>query len=259
MIEMLHHPTAIISKKARIGQNVKIGAFTIIEDDVEIGDNTEIRSNVVLANGARIGKDCRICNGAVIATEPQDLKFKNEPTVAIVGDRTVIREYVTINRGTTNTGQASVGSDCLIMTYSHIAHDCHVGNNVIMSNVTQLAGHVTIEDWVITGGVVKVHQFCKIGCHCMIGADVKIVKDVAPFLLVGTNPPKVDGVNKIGLSRRGFSSELIKEIDEFYRILFRSKYNTSSGISKFKERASIAPEIQHSIEFIESSERGVYR
>lgn len=253
------HQTAIVSKKALIGENVKIGAFSIIEDDVEIGDGTEIANNVYLSNGARIGKDCRIFSGVVVATEPQDLKFGGEKTLAIVGDRTVLREYATVNRGTKETGKTVVGKDCLLMAYIHVAHDCVLGDNIIMANAVQLAGHTHIEDWVIIGGVVKVHQFSNIGCHAMVGADVKVVKDVPPYTLVGDNPPKIDGINKIGLRRRGFSAQQIAEIEEFYKIINHSGMNISDGLVKYKERAEISDLMQHCINFIESSKRGVYR
>lgn len=253
------HPTAIVSPKAKLGENVKIGAFTHVEDDVEIGDNTVVRSSAVIANGSRIGRNNVICHGAVIGTEPQDLKYANERTFAKIGDRNTIREYATINRGTTATGETRLGSDCLIMTYCHIAHDCHLGSNIIMSNVTQLAGHVTIEDWVTTGGVVKIHQFCTVGKHTMIGADAKIVKDVPPFTLIGRVPPQVEGVNKIGLKRRGFSPELIREIIEFYDTVLFSGLNTTDGIKKYKQREIIVPEIEETIKFIENSTRGIYR
>lgn len=253
------HPTAVVSKKAKIGENVTIGAFTIIEDDVEIGEGTTVRSNVVLANGARIGKNVLIYNGAVIATEPQDLKFEGEKTYTFIGDRTVIREYATINRGTSATGKAVVGEDCFIMAYCHVAHDCVIGNHVIMANATQLAGHVHVEDWVTIGGVVKIHQFCRVGCHSMLGADVKIAKDVPPYTLVGSIPAKIDGINKIGLKRRGFSTELIAEIEDFYKTILYSGYNTNDGIKKFLERKQISNEVKACIKFIEESQRGIYR
>jgi UDP-N-acetylglucosamine acyltransferase len=256
----LIHPTAIVSEKATIGENVKVGPFSIIQDDVIIGDNTEIRSNVVLANGTRIGKDCVICNGAVIATEPQDLKFKGEATYAFVGDRTVVREFATINRGTDSTGVTKVGSDCLIMTYCHVAHDCTVGDNVIMSNLVQLAGHVHIEDWVVLGGVAKVHQFCTVGAHAMIGADVLLVKDVAPYTLIGRKPAQVEGINKVGLRRRGFENETINKIQAFYDTLLFSGFNNRDGIANYKaNNPEILPEVQGCISFIENSTRGIYR
>lgn len=255
----MHHNTAIISAKAKIGENVKIGPFTIIEDDVEIGDNTEIRSHVYLANGSRIGRDCRIHTGVVVATEPQDLKFGGEPTIAAVGDRTVLREFVTVNRGTSHSGLTSVGEDCLIMTYCHVAHDCRVGNFVIMANATQLGGHVHVDDWVNTGGVVKVHQFCRVGKHAFVGADVKIVKDVPPFTLIGREPAKVEGINKIGLRRRGFTREQIDSIEEFYKTILNSGLNISDGIKKITDKGNITKEVLDCIEFIKSSERGVLR
>ncbi|MBM2814629.1 MAG: Acyl-[acyl-carrier-protein]--UDP-N-acetylglucosamine O-acyltransferase [Ignavibacteria bacterium] len=256
----LIHSTAIVSPNAIIGTGVTIGAFTIIEDNVEIGDGTQIRSNAVIASGARIGKDCRIYNGAVIGTEPQDLKFKGCNSVAIIGDRTVIREYVTVNRGTEATLKTCIGEDCFVMAYAHIAHDCHLGSNIIVSNVTQFAGHCEVEDWVIFGGVVKVHQFSKIGCHSMIGADVKIAKDIAPYLMIGTNPPKVDGMNVIGLRRRGFSKEIIQQLDKFYTMIFHSGMNITDGIARFtSDTSEISKEVQHCIDFIGKSDRGIYR
>lgn len=259
MIELIH-PTALVSEKATIGENVKVGPFSVIEDDVIIGDNTEIRSNVVLANGTRIGKDCVICNGAVIATEPQDLKFKGEATYAFVGDRTVVREFATINRGTHSTGETRVGSDCLVMTYCHVAHDCVVGNNVIMSNLVQLAGHVTIQDWVVLGGVAKVHQFCTVGAHSMIGADVLLVKDVAPYTLIGRKPAQVEGINKVGLRRRGFENETINKIQSFYDTILFSGFNNRDGIANYKSKnTEVAAEVQNCIDFIEKSTRGIYR
>lgn len=259
MSNIIIHPTAIVSSKAQIGDNVSIGAFTIIEDDVVIGNNTEIRSHIVIANGARIGNDCRIFKGAVIATEPQDLKFKDEPTTAEIGDRTTIREYVTVNRGSNATKRTTVGSDCLIMTYCHVAHDCRLHNHIVMANSVQLAGHVAIHDWVVVGGVAKIHQFCKVGAHAMIGADCKIVKDVAPYTTIGKEPPKVEGLNKIGLLRRGFSREQIDEIESFYKIILYSGYNNTDGINKYIQENNINNDIQYCIDFINSSERGIYR
>lgn len=258
MSELIHN-TAIVSEKAIIGDNVKIGAYTIIEDDVVIGDNCEIRSSAVIANGARIGKNCRIFAGAIISTEPQDLKFTGETTFAKIGDNTVVREFATINRGTLETGETTVGSNCLIMSYCHVAHDCRVGDNVIISNVTQLAGHVTIEDWVVLGGAAKIHQFCKVGKHSMVGADCKVVKDVAPFTLVDRKPAQVEGINKVGLRRRGFSPQVIQEIEQFYDTILFSGFNNRDGISKFTERPVISDEVKYCISFIENSVRGIHR
>jgi UDP-N-acetylglucosamine acyltransferase len=253
------HPTAIVSPKAQLGVNVKIGPFTIINDDVIIGDNNEIRSSVYIDNGARIGSDNRIHSNVVIATEPQDLKYNNEQTFVEIGDRNVIREFATINRGTTSTYRAIVGSDNLIMTYCHIAHDCVLGNNIILSNVVQLAGHVHIDDFAILGGTAKVHQFCSIGKYAMVGGDVKVTKDIPPYTLVGENPPRIDGINRIGLKRRGFTSEQINIIYDFYQTVVFSGYNTTDGLIKIKEKGNIPDYIQIAIDFIEKSNRGIYR
>ena len=258
-IETIIHPTAFVSKLAKIGTGVTIGPNAVVEDDVQIGNDVEIRQGAIIANGARIGNRSKVYAYAVIATEPQDLKYLGEPTNAFIGEDTIIREFATVNRGTTATGRTSVGSNCLIMTYSHVAHDCRVGDNVVISNATQLAGHVTIEDWVGLGGVVKIHQFCTIGKHAFVGADVKIVKDVAPYTLIGREPPQVEGINKIGLRRRGFSHELIAEIEEFYHILLFSGLNNRDGIAKYSQRQSVPEEILECIGFIDKSSRGIYR
>ncbi|MEJ5286931.1 MAG: Acyl-[acyl-carrier-protein]--UDP-N-acetylglucosamine O-acyltransferase [Candidatus Kapaibacterium sp.] len=258
---LIQHPTAIVSSKAKIEDNVKIGPYCIINDDVYISEGTELIANVYLDNGAQIGKNCLLFPGATIATKPQDLKYDNSPTKAIIGDNNEIREFVTIHRGTQHTGATIVGNNNLIMAYCHIAHDCRVGNNNIFANVVQLAGHVTVEDWVVIGGVVKVHQFCKIGAHAMVGGDVKVTKDIPPYTLVADNPAKVNGINKVGLKRRGFTQEVIKELENFYKLIFHSGFNNTDGIQKYIETHpnGILPEIQHCIEFIKSSERGVYR
>lgn len=255
------HPTAIVSPKAQIDDNVVIGPYCVIEDDVFIASGTELIANVYLANGSIIGKNCLLFPGVVISTKPQDLKYDNSPTKVIIGDNNEIREYATIHRGTQATGKTVIGNNNLLMAYTHIAHDCRVGSNNIFANVVQLAGHVVVEDWVVLGGVVKIHQFCKIGAHAMVGGDVKVTKDIPPFTLVGENPPKVDGINKIGLKRRGFPIEVIKEIENFYNLVFRSGYNNTDGIKKYLETHpnGILPEIQHCIEFIQMSQRGVYR
>jgi UDP-N-acetylglucosamine acyltransferase len=253
------HSSAIVSSRAKIGENVSIGAYSIIEDDVEIGDGCEIAYHVVIATGARIGKNVKIFSGAVISTEPQDLKYRDEKTYAFIGDNTVIRECATVNRGTIATGKTVVGSDCLLMAYAHVAHDCIVGNNVILANASQLGGHVELGDWVILGGVVKVHQFCRVGDHAMVGADVKVVKDILPYSVVGRNPAKIDGINKIGLRRRGFTQSTIKSIENFYNNLLYSNMNTGSAVEKYRSNNNLEREIVNCLEFIESSKRGIYR
>lgn len=258
-MSQLIHNTAIVSNKAQIGNNVKVGPYSIIEDDVIIEDNCEIRSNVIIANGSRIGNNVKVFAGAIISTEPQDLKFEGEPTQTIIGDNTIVREYATINRGTKETGATIVGKNSLIMTYCHVAHDCRVGDNVIISNVTQLAGHVTIEDWVVLGGASKIHQFCRVGKHSMVGADCKVVKDVAPFTLVDRKPAQVEGINKVGLRRRGFENSIIQEIEQFYDTILFSGFNNRDGINKFLERENISEDVKYCIDFIENSVRGIHR
>jgi len=252
------HETAIVSKDAKIGQNVVIGPNCVINSDVEIGYNCHLANGVIVDNGARIGKNVRIYSYASIATEPQDLKYNNEKTTVEIGDNTVIREFATINRATTHSWKTVVGKNCLIMTYCHVAHDCVVGDNVIISNATQLGGHVTVEDWVILGGVVKVHQFCTVGKHSMVGADVKIVKDVPPYTLIGRNPAQVEGINKIGLKRRGFSDNVIKEIEKFYtELIFSGKSN--KDVLEYYDTHENCEEVNGCIDYIKNSKRGIHR
>jgi UDP-N-acetylglucosamine acyltransferase len=258
MSETKIHPTALVSPRAEIGANVQIGPNVSIEDDVQIGDNCEIRHGAIIGNGARLGNNVKVYAYAVVATEPQDLKYKNENTYVYIGDNTVLREFATINRGTAETGKTVVGQNCLIMTYVHIAHDCRVGDNVILSNVTQLGGHVTIEDWVNCGGVTKVHQFCTVGKHAFVGADCKIVKDVPPFTLIGRQPPRVEGINKIGLRRRGFSYEDIQKIELFYDKLLFSGMNNKDGIAS-AETGDVSDNVRYCIDFIRNSKRGIHR
>ncbi|MFY8001258.1 MAG: acyl-ACP--UDP-N-acetylglucosamine O-acyltransferase [Candidatus Kapaibacteriota bacterium] len=257
--QALHHPTAQISPNAEIGANVRIGAFSIIEDGAVIGEGTEIRSSVVIYGSARIGAGCTIHHSAVIGGEPQDLKFNGETTHAIIGDRTVIREFVTVNRGTEASGETRIGNDCLIMAYCHAAHDCVIGNNVIIANASQLGGHVEIDDYAIIGGVAKVHQFSKVGKHAMVGAGTKIVKDIPPFALADGIPGRFEAVNKLGLKRRGFSEEVIQELEDFYTTILRSGLNISAGIAKFQERGTLHAETLDCIRFIQNSKRGICR
>ncbi len=254
------HQTAIISKKAHIGSNVKVGPFSIIEEDVIIGNDSEISSHCVIANGSRLGERVKVSAGAVIGTAPQDLKYNNEVTYAFIGDDTVVREYATINKGTVSTGKTVVGKNTLIMTYCHIAHDCVVGDNVVISNVSQLAGHVKIEDWVVLGGMAKITQFCTVGKHAMIGADVKVVKDIAPFTLIGRIPAQVETINKVGLRRRGFEKETIEAIENFYDILLFSGFNNRDGMNKYlKDNPNPLADVQDCINFIKNSTRGIHR
>lgn len=251
------HPAAIVSGKARIGNDVAIGPFTVVDADVVIGDGTQIGPHVYCANGARIGKECRIHNGAVVATLPQDLKFKNEVTTFEIGDNTTVREFCTLNRGTTEHMKSVVGSNCLLMAYVHVAHDCTIGNNVILANGIQMGGHVTIEDWVIVGGLTAIHQFVSIGQHTMIGGHFRVPKDVPPYILAGGTPLTYEGLNIIGLRRRGFSREALDSLSKAYHLLYLSKLNVSQAAQKIRQELTLTAEVQNLLAFIEQSKRGI--
>ncbi len=253
------HKTAIVDPAAEIAENVSIGPFSIIEADVKIGRGTQIASNVVVANGARIGEDCRIFNGAVLATEPQDLKFEDEKTFLEIGDRTTVREFATLNRGTTHSYTTRIGSDCLIMTYCHVAHDCQIGNHVILANSVNLAGHVIIDDFVGIGGLTPVHQFTRIGAHSFIGGGYRISKDVPPFILAMGEPLTFGGLNRIGLQRRGFTPEILGALKKAYRILYRQNNTVSEAIEKIEAEFYSLPDLMYLAEFLRKAERGIIR
>jgi UDP-N-acetylglucosamine acyltransferase len=253
------HPTAIVNPEAELGQDVSIGPYTIINEGVRIWDNVQIGSNVLIDSGAIIGRNCKIHHGAVLGTPPQDLKFGGEKTYLEIGENTVIREYATINRGTRHRGKVTVGPNCFIMMYAHIAHDCIIGNNVILANSVNIAGHVEVEDYAIIGGVVPVHQFTRIGAHSIIGGGFRVPKDVPPYILAGGYPLRYMGLNIIGLKRRNFSADTILTLKKACRILFQSKYNTTQAVEKIKLEIEPLPEIKHLLEFIEKSERGIIK
>jgi UDP-N-acetylglucosamine acyltransferase len=254
------HETAIIHPNAKIGHNVVIGPYAIIGDNVEIGDNCIIGPHVVIDGWATIGSGNRFYHGASIGCEPQDLKFKGEKSFLFIGDNNIFRENVTINRGTEGGGgETHIGNSCLFMAYSHVAHDCQIGNNVILVNCVALAGHVIIEDRAIVGGLSGIHQFCKIGKMAMVGAHTKIVKDVPPFVLVDGNPAKVSGINIVGLRRNGITPEVRDEIKKAYRILYRSNLTINQAIEQMNQELQGSPEIDHFIRFLRSAERGIQR
>lgn len=255
----MNQPLAYVHPGAKVAQNVVIEPFVTIQNDVEIGEGTWIGPNVTIFSGARIGKNCKIYPGAVIAAEPQDLKFKGEYTTVEIGDNTVIRECVTINRGTTDKNKTVVGSNCLIMAYVHIAHDCMVGNYVILANGVQLAGHIILGDYVFVGGTSAVHQFVNIGPHAMVAGGSLVRKDVPPFVKAAREPLSYAGVNSIGLRRRGFSSEKIEEIQDIYRILYLSGLNNTAAIDKVELEYAATAERDEIINFIRNSERGIIK
>jgi UDP-N-acetylglucosamine acyltransferase len=252
-------PLAYIHPEAKIANNVVIEPFATIYKNVEIGEGTWIGPNVTIMEGARIGKGCRIFPGAVISGIPQDLKFDGEETTAEIGDNTTIRECVTINRGTKDRWKTSVGKNCLIQAYSHIAHDCIVGDNCIFSNSSTLAGHITVGDYVVLAGMVAVHQFCSIGSHSFIAGGTLVRKDVPPFVKAAREPIAYVGINSVGLRRRGYSSEMINEIQDIYRTLFVKHNNLTKALgiieTEFKP-TEIRDEI---LDFIRSSNRGVMK
>jgi UDP-N-acetylglucosamine acyltransferase len=252
-------PRAAIGPHARLGANVTIGPFTIVEDGAEIGDGTSVGGNAYIASGARIGRECKIHHGAVVGHAPQDLKYANEPTTCEIGDRTVVREYATLHRGTGEGGRTTIGTDCFLMGSVHVAHDCEIGNNVIMANASMLAGHSAIEDFVIIGGLTGVHQFARIGCHAMVGGGSGVSKDVPPYMLAGSQPLVFEGLNAIGLRRRGFSREVIETLHRAYHILYRSGLNVTQAVLKIAADPLLMQydEVVHVVEFIRCSTRGI--
>ncbi|MGL4779983.1 MAG: acyl-ACP--UDP-N-acetylglucosamine O-acyltransferase [Bacteroidales bacterium] len=255
----MKQPLAYIHPEAKIAPNVVIEPFVTIDKNVVIEEGTRIGSNVTILEGARIGKNCVIFPGAVIAAVPQDLKFNGEDTVAIIGDNTTIRECVTINRGTSAKGKTVVGSNCLLMAYTHIAHDCKIGNNVIMSNCVQVAGEVQVDDFAVIGGGSLVHQFVHIGSHAMIQGGSLITKDVPPFIKAGRNPLSYAGVNSIGLRRRAYDNEKIREIQDIYRYLYQSGLNNSDAIERIEAELTTSPERDEIILFVKNSQRGIIK
>ena len=253
------HSSAVVSSKAELGSDVTVGPYSIIEADVQIGDGCKLESSVVIASGARLGKNVKVSHGAVISTEPQDLKFGGEKSWVKIGDNSTIREFVTINRGTSAHGTTTLGKHCLVMSYAHVAHDCIIGDDVILANSVNLAGHVEIGESAILGGVLPVHQFVKIGAHSMIGGGYRVQQDICPFSLVGGYPLKVVGINSIGLKRRGFEREVVKNIERTFKILFFSKLNTTQAAEKIKSELNSTPEIEEILGFINLSNRGIVK
>lgn len=253
------HKLADVHPDAKIGAAVEIGPFTSIGADVEIGDGTWIGPNVTIMDGARIGKDCRIFPAAVISAIPQDLKFEGENTTVEIGDRTTIREGVTINRGTKAYGKTVLGSDCLIMAYVHIAHDCILGDHVILVNSVALAGHVEIGNWAIISGLSAVHQFVKIGDHAMIGGGAMVRKDVPPMITAAGEPLSFSGINSVGLKRRNFSTDEINTVQSIYRTLYQSGKNISQAVAIIKSNFNNNAIADQILAFIDNSNRGLIR
>ena len=250
---------AFVHPNAEIGKNVTIDAFAYIDENVVIGDGTHIYPHATVLSGARIGKNCNIFPGAVISAIPQDLKFVGEETTAVIGDNTTIRECATVNRGTASKGTTIVGSYCLIMAYAHVAHDCKLGDRIILGNATQLAGEVIVDDWAIISGGTLVHQFCHLGAHIMVQGGSRISKDIPPYVMVGREPLGYMGLNIVGLRRRGFIAEQMNAIQESYRYIYLSGLNTTQALDAIEKNIPESKEREDILSFIKSSERGIIK
>jgi len=255
----MKQPFAYVHPEAKVADNVVIEPFVSIDKDVVIGEGSRIGSNATIFPGTRIGKNCRIFPGAVIGAIPQDLKFRGEYTTVEIGDNTTIREFVTVNRGTAARGKTTVGNNCLIMAYVHIAHDCSVGNNVILVNNTQLSGEVIVDDWAIISGMTAVHQFCHIGSHVMISGGALVRKDVPPFIKAGREPLSYVGINSIGLRRRNFNNDKIREIQDIYRYIYQKGLNTTQAVEIIEAEMPASPERDEILLFVKDTKRGIIR
>lgn len=255
----MYQPLSYIHPGAKIAKNVVVEPFTSIDKDVVIGEGTWIGSNVTIMSGARIGKNVSIFPGSVISAIPQDLKFKGEDTTVVIGDNTTIRECVTINRGTSDRNKTKIGKNCLIMAYSHVAHDCFIGDNCIFSNNSTLAGHVTVGDHVILAGMVAVHQFCSIGNHAFVAGGSLVRKDIPPYVKAAREPISYVGINSVGLRRRGFDSSVIMQIQSIYRTLYQKKYNNTQAVSIMEAEMEATKERDEIIQFIKNSQRGIMK
>jgi len=252
-------PLASVHPDAKIAGNVRIDAFAVVEHDTVLGDGSWIMSGGHVMAGSRLGKNCRIHQGAVVGGMPQDLKFSGEYSEVFLGDGCIVRECATINRGTKAYGKTTLGKECLVMAYAHVAHDCIIGDHVILVNNVALAGHVEIGDWTILGGLSAVHQFVKIGSHVMVGGGSLVRKDIPPFITVAREPLTFEGVNAVGLRRRGFSNARIEEIHHAYRLLYQSGFNTTQAVSEIEREVPASPERTELIKFVLASDRGIVR
>ncbi|MFN2383113.1 MAG: acyl-ACP--UDP-N-acetylglucosamine O-acyltransferase [Gemmatimonadota bacterium] len=251
------HATAIVDPGVTLGDDVRIGPYAIIGPGVSIGAGTRIAAHVMLERDTAVGERCAIHYGAVLGGDPQDLKYEGEHTTCVVGNDTVIREYVTVSRGTRALGRTQIGDGCLLMAYVHVAHDCQIGDGVILSNAVNLAGHVTIDEQAIIGGMTPVHQFVRIGAHAMVGGASRVIKDIPPYVRAAGNPTVLSGLNGVGLDRRGFPDNVKQELKRAYRLFFNSKLNITQALERAREDLHPYPEIVRLLTFISESERGV--
>lgn len=255
----MKQPLAYVHPDAKVADNVVIEPFVSIDHDVEIGEGTRIGSSVTILPGTRIGKNCNIFPGAVIGAVPQDLKFKGEYSTVEIGDNNTIREFVTINRGTSAKGKTVLGNNNLLMAYVHVAHDCKVGNNIILVNNVQLAGEVQVDDWAILGGMSAVHQFVRVGSHVMISGGSLVRKDVPPFIKAGREPLSYVGINSIGLRRRQYNNDKIREVQDIYRYIYQKGLNTAQAVEIIEAEMAATPERDEVLLFVKDSKRGIIR
>ena len=251
------HSTAIVNPEAKLGDNLSVSPYAIIEGDVEIGIDCSVGPHAVIYSGARIGNRVKIFQGASVANLPQDLKYSGEPTLFIIGDDTVVREFATLHRGTKETGKSQVGKNCLLMAYSHVPHDCEVGDNCIIANAVQIGGHSHIEDWVIIGGLAGLHQFSRVGEHSMIAGAAKITQDVPPYILAVNNPAEFGGLNIVGLRRRGFKPEDIQILKDVYGLIYNKSHNVSQAVKIIKKKFGDNVYAQKVLNFLSQSKRGL--
>lgn len=251
------HPTAIVSSDAELAPDVEVGAYAIIGDNCRVASGCVISPRATLERNVLLGQNVKVGIGTILGGPPQDLKYAGEETTVEIGDGTVIREYTTINRGTAQSFKTTVGRNCLLMSYVHLAHDCHIGNSVILSNVVQLAGHVTVEDRAIISGLSAAHQFVRIGRQSFIGGCSRVSKDIPPFLKAVGNPVKLYGLNTVGLQRSGMDDDTIRELKRAYRLLFRSEMNVTQAIERAQTELEPLAEVKELLRFVEASERGV--
>jgi UDP-N-acetylglucosamine acyltransferase len=255
----LIHPAAFLDEKARLGVGVEVGPGAVVGPHVTIGDGTQVGSHALITGWTRVGKACRIHHGAVLGSPPQDLKYRGETSYLEVGDHTEIREYVTANLATDPEAVTRIGSHCLLMAYSHVAHNCEVGDHVILANAVQMGGYVTIEEWAIVGGGSLLHQFVRVGRHSMVGGGSRVAQDVVPFVKLAGSPPRLAGINGVGLERRGFSAATCKALEGAYKILFREGRTVVDAVARMRAAFPGVSEVEAMARFAETSARGITR
>lgn len=250
---------AVVHESARLAPDAVVEPFAIVGPNVTVGPGTTIGSMALVERNTTIGEGCTICHGAVVGTDPQDLKYLGEDTHLVIGDRTTIREFSTINRATSSGESTVVGSDCLIMAYAHIAHNCVIGDHVVIVNAVNLAGHVSVDSFAIIGGMTAVQQFVRIGEHSYVGGACRISKDVPPYFKIGGVPTRPIEVNTVGLLRRGFAEDTLNKLRQCYRLLYLSDLNTTQALRRIRDEVAMSPEVEHLLKFIEDSQRGIIK